>query len=246
MARIVADTTPPIELATRARLQAGRPHDRLLTGVHRLASRARSIASLRRLFGRWREVTARVEDRWRGITTEALLVPEFATPRRDAHLYVPLAYGQTRRVLRALRPGPEDVIADVGCGLGRVVAIAAQLKVSHVIGVENDADMADMARANIQTLRSRRSPVEIITGDAATADLSRVTMLILFNPFGPSTMRAMLDRLGTSLTENPRVVRIAYVNPTAEQELEGCQWLKRTATRSSVRFRHTVTLWQSR
>ena len=214
-------------------------------GVHRLADWARTVRLLRHVFGRWREGTARVEDRWHRIKTEALIEPDMVTPRDDAHLYVPLAYGQVRRVLRALRLGPNDVIADVGCGLGRLVALAAQLPVSHVIGMECDSSLADSARDNLRRLRNRRSPAEIVTVDAGTADFGRVTVLVLFNPFGPRTMRAMLDCLRASIDESPRLVRIAYVNPTAESELLRCGWLRRTATTRSATYRHAVSFWET-
>ena len=153
------DTDANAEVPPTPRSARGR------SGVHRLADWARSVRMLRHVFGRWREGTARVEDRWHRIKTEALIVPRMVTSRDDAHLYVPLAYGQVRRVLGALRPGPNDVIADV-------------------------------------------------------------------------TMAAMLERLRASIDENPRRVRIAYVNPTAESELLRCGWLRRTATTRSATYRH--------
>ena len=236
-----------VERAVAARLTPTDRHARQHAGpgALRLADWARSVRLLRRLFGGWRIRTARIEDRWRGIRTEALIVPRILTPRNDAHLYVPLAYGQARRVLRALRPGANDVIADVGCGLGRLVAMAAQLPVGKVIGMECDVSLAEAARKNIRTVRHRRSPTEIVTVDAAGADFDRVTVLVLFNPFGPLTMRAMLERLRVSLNVTPRVVRIAYVNPTAESELLRCGWLRRTGTSRSARYRHAVSFWET-
>ena len=239
------DVEVDAEVCTRVSKPGRRALDRSGTRVHRLADRARSVRILRILFGRWRGCSARVEDRWRGIRTETLIVPRIVTPRDDAHLYVPLTYGQARRVLGALRPGPNDVIADVGCGLGRLVALAAQLPISHVIGMECDPSIADVARDNMRTLRHRHSPTEIVTVDAAAADFDRVTVLVLFSPFGPRTMRAMLEQLRASLDANPRSVRIAYVNPTAENELHRCGWLRRTATSRSAKYRHAVSFWET-
>jgi predicted RNA methylase len=212
---------------------------------HQLADRVRSVTFLRAVLGRWRSLTSHCEDVFRGIRTERLITPKGNPSGADAHLYVPLAYGQTRRVLRALQLHPDDVVVDLGCGLGRVVALAAQRDVSRVIGIEFDVEIAELARQNMQTLRRRRSPAEVTVADAADASLDGVTVLILFNPFGPRTMQSVLAHLATSIENEPRTVRIAYVNPTAEAEFERVHWLTRTSSSRSARFRHTVSFWNA-
>ena len=62
----------------------------------------------------------------------------------------------------------------------------------QVIGLECDAAMADSARENIRRLRGRRSATLIVTADAAAADFGETTAIVLFNPFGPATVRSML------------------------------------------------------
>ena len=222
-----------------------RPCGWWLASAHALADRARSVERLSRFFGAWRSSTARVEDGRLGIRTERLLAPRVSTMHADAHLHVPLAYGQARRVVRALDVRSGDVIADVGCGLGRLVALLARSPATRVIGIECDPAMASMARRNVHALRGRRARVEILTMDAATATYCEVTCLVLFNPFGPGTMRAMLARLRASLIEDPRAVRIAYVNPTAEGELLRCGWLKRIGGSRSLWYRHEVSYWET-
>ena len=200
---------------------------------------------MRRMFGFWRGLTATVEDRWRGIATETVIVPRGVTSGDDVHLYLPLAYGQARMVLRTLHPTSTDVIMDVGCGLGRVVAMAARHNARHVVGVECDPDIAESARANMRRLPDGSSPTTILTGDAADVDFSTVTIVVLFNPFGPTTMQTMLECLRQSIEAQPRLVRIAYVNPTADSVLRECTWLTQTAATRSARFRYSVSFWQS-
>lgn len=224
---------------------AALPPGWLAAGAHRLADKARSDHRLSRLFGAWRSTTARLEDRRLGIRTERVVTPRAATAHADAHIHVPLAYGQARRVLRALGVRSGDVLADVGCGLGRVVALGARTPATRAIGIECDPTMASMARRNLETLRGRRAQVEILTSDAATASYHAVTCLVLFNPFGPGTMRDMLAQLRSSLVAHPRPVRIAYISPTAEAELERCEWLRRTGVARSFWYRHKVSYWET-
>lgn len=185
-------------------------------------------------------------DRWLGIHTESVDVPQAATEETDAHWYVPLAYGQARRVLRSLRLTNDDVVYDIGCGFGRVVCLAARYRVREVIGVECDARFGLQATTNIRRLRRLASPARIEVNDAAVANYDGATVVILFNPFGVATTRAVLQRLETSRAGQSGSVRIAYINPTAEQEFERCGWLTCTRRTRSLRFRHTTSYWESK
>lgn len=52
------------------------------------------------------------------------------------------------KMLDALDVSPSDVMLDVGCGLGYSTAVAAQLA-EFVVGLEDDADRAQEAQANL-------------------------------------------------------------------------------------------------
>ena len=73
------------------------------------------MPALRLLFGRWRGFTARAEDRWLRIKTEALIVSRAPTQQDDGHWYVPLAYGQARCSDNCGRPSQTSSwMSDVG------------------------------------------------------------------------------------------------------------------------------------
>ena len=215
-------------------------------GLVSFSDQARQLPVLRLAFGHWRRAASVLTDRWLGIQTESVDVPQAATELTDAHWYVPLAYGQARRVLRSLRLENDDVVYDIGCGFGRVVCLAAQHRVREVIGVECDARFGLAADANVRGLRRLASPVRIEVSDAAVANYDGATVVILFNPFGAATMRAVLKRLEAGRAEQSASVRIAYINPTAEAEFERCGWLTCTNRTRSLRFRHTTSYWESK
>src|SRR3546814_17646154 len=68
-----------------------------------------------------------------------------------------------------VRPGPNDVVMDFGCGKGRVVAFFATKGVRKSMGVEFRGELAEMARANGADLRGRTSEIEILHGDRQEA-----------------------------------------------------------------------------
>lgn len=69
------------------------------------------------------------------------------------------------RLIHALAPKPGERIVHVGAGTGYYSAIIAELvgPTGHVLAIETDARLADMARANL----SDRANAEVIAGDGA-------------------------------------------------------------------------------
>ena len=106
----------------------------------------------------------------------------------DGLWYAPPDYRYLRRIMRILRPGPEDVFYDIGSGMGRVLCVAAQWRISRVVGIELDRPRCNIARRNADRMRGRHAPIDVRCEDASTADLSDGTIYYLYNPFGPETV----------------------------------------------------------
>ncbi len=68
-------------------------------------------------------------------------------------------------LIDALKPRPGDVVAHIGAGTGYYTAILAELvgPAGHVLAVEADARLGEMARQNL----SDRANVEMVIGDGA-------------------------------------------------------------------------------
>ncbi|HVS53539.1 MAG TPA: class I SAM-dependent methyltransferase [Opitutaceae bacterium] len=164
-----------------------------------------------------------------------------AVERDDAHDYGYLAYHTYFAVLDALRLTPEDVVADLGCGKGRVVCIAAQYRVREVIGVEIDPALCVQAAINVARLRHRRTPVQFACQSAVDFDFDPVTAIVMFHPFGAATLNAVLARLHNSLARRPRRFQVAYCNPLLSPLLAAKPWLRlgacwRPASWSRLKF----------
>jgi SAM-dependent methyltransferase len=107
---------------------------------------------------------------------------------------------------------------DLGCGRGRAVLFAADRGFAGVLGVELDPDLVAQARQNVHRRLSRSaslsSPIEIRHGDASDVTLPDGPLLVwLYNPFGPGTLRDVLERLVENHRSAPRPVTMCYFNP---------------------------------
>lgn len=145
----------------------------------------------------------------------------------DARPYHSLHYRLYWRVLRHCRPAESDVIVDVGCGKGRVLCCAATFPARQVIGVEIDPALCAAARENAARMRGRRCPISVENTAAQEFDYTPATILVMFNPFGRDTMAAVIGRVGRSLADRPRRLRVVYGNPVDDDLLAAAPWLRR-------------------
>jgi SAM-dependent methyltransferase len=161
---------------------------------------------------------------------------------QDRGSYQAADYRNLRRMVRWLRPGPSDVFCDIGCGKGRALCVLARHALRRVIGVEISEALCETARRNADRLRARRTPIEIRCEDASVTDLSDVTIYYLYNPFGPDTMRDVLQNIHTSLQINPRKITFVYYNPRHLEVLRALDWLHLTHEFKTL-TRRRVTFW---
>jgi SAM-dependent methyltransferase len=149
-------------------------------------------------------------------------------------VYAPAVYADIFAGLCAAGVANDDVFADLGSGLGRAVFAAAHLGVKQVVGVEYEHSLHEAAEANRAACRLDRSAVAFHNADARDYDLSGVTLLFLFHPFGAPILQAVIDNLRVARRDRP--LRIVYHNPICETVLRDCGWLHEEA-RLPVRTR---------
>ncbi len=163
----------------------------------------------------------------------------------DSVAYVGYSYVKLWKYVSLLRPSSEDVVFDVGCGMGRILCTFARRSVRKCVGIEISAELAERARQNAAQLKGRKAPVEIRVGDAAEADYSEGTIYCFFNPFGIRTLQAVLQGIRESVESSPRRIRVAYFNAVFENVMESCGWLRCYGRRESLLTRGwgKVSLW---
>jgi lipid II:glycine glycyltransferase (peptidoglycan interpeptide bridge formation enzyme) len=148
-----------------------------------------------------------------------------ASKYNDGFSYQAPDYANIFKVAKVLDPCARDIFYDIGSGRGRVLCVMATYGMEKVVGVELVEDLCVQARLNAAQMRGRRSPIEVIIGDACQVDLREGTIYFFFNPFGPSTFREVLDNIRATLDSRDRTIRIVYYNAIYERILYESDWL---------------------
>lgn len=167
---------------------------------------------------------ARMGVRTRGeVRHESELIP--VSVGGDPRFYQPIYLFQWRKTLAAIPVEPATAtFVDLGAGLGRAVILAAERGFRRVVGVELDAELAAKAEENVRRWRARRGAgrrpgqeVVIAEGDAATYPLPDGPLVVLlYNPFGPTTLRLVLRHLADRKAAAGEPAYVAYLNPINE------------------------------
>lgn len=165
------------------------------------------------LYSMLRNSFGHVNDKRHGIETESVDSFRFRDVCADATRYEAVPYWLLKRIEQVVKPCPEDVFFDIGCGKGRALAMFALCPIRKCVGVEIDPALAQVAKRNADSLKGRVAPIEIRTENAAETDYSSGTIYFMFNPFGAATLTAVLQRIRESLVQQPRKICVVYYNP---------------------------------
>jgi SAM-dependent methyltransferase len=163
----------------------------------------------------------------------------------DALRYQASDYLNIRRVARKLHLGECDVFYDIGCGKGRVVCTLATYRLGRVIGIDLDETLCEIARKNAARMRGKKTPIDIRCEDAAVADLSDGTVFFMYNPFGPETLKKMLDNIGRSLERNWPIIKIVYYNAVFKDVFQEYKWLRPEPGLLTAVGRREIAFWES-
>jgi tRNA A58 N-methylase Trm61 len=115
----------------------------------------------------------------------------------------------------------EDVLVDVGSGLGHVPLVISICTPGRCIGIECESAYVEQAWRCSERLNLHR--VEFVQRDAREADLSAGTVFYLYTPFTGSILRAVLDRLRRHALVRP--IRVCSYGPCTP-ELAQEPWLE--------------------
>ncbi|MFE1601543.1 class I SAM-dependent methyltransferase [Methylobacterium sp. ID0610] len=122
---------------------------------------------------------------------------------------------------------------DVGCGLGRALAVATEFPFKSIIGVEYDTDICTIARNNseiIERLYPQRPVIKVVNGDATKIDLSEMDNLIffLYNPFKGNLTNIFINAVCDQILARPELkIFIIYYNPAQVHLFDSCPQFQR-------------------
>ena len=135
--------------------------------------------------------------------------------------YQPTPARHIFQMLARLALGEDDVLIDLGSGLGHVPLLVAIATPARSIGVEWQGAYVAAARQCAQELGLARA--RFVQGDAREADLSAGTVFYLYTPFGGDLLRAVLDQL--QLEARRRPIRVCTLGPCT-QSVARESWLR--------------------
>jgi SAM-dependent methyltransferase len=144
--------------------------------------------------------------------------------------FVPSAYADAFRYLKAADIGPDDVFVDLGAGYGRTAFVASWLGARRAVGVDLVQTLMDGAEANRVKSVLRDRDIEFICANALDFNEPDMSILYMFHPFGEAILEKVLSNLGEARSQqaNPPKLRIVYANPVYEGALVRTGWLRKT------------------
>jgi SAM-dependent methyltransferase len=182
-------------------------------------------------------VPARDRDAWMDVVWDAGEIPddEPCLPRGCVP-YLPCPVDTVLEALQLADVRPDDVVVDVGCGLGRTMALARLSTGAACIGIEIQPGLARAARGRAAWLNLSRC--RVLEGDAV--DLVRFvtigTVFFFYCPFGGERLHRVLGDL--EAIARTREIRICCV----DLPLPACDWLAPVASSSADLSDHRSTI----
>ena len=117
--------------------------------------------------------------------------------------------------------GPDDVLYDIGSGLGRVVILVSLLAGVRAVGVEYQPEYYSYARRCADELRVTRA--SFVNADARAVDYADGTIFYMFTPFKGAMLGSVLE----TLREEARSRRITICSyGSCTRFLFGLPWLR--------------------
>jgi SAM-dependent methyltransferase len=141
--------------------------------------------------------------------------------RKHFSRYEPLNYYTSSRLLNYLKPGDLSTgFLDVGCGKGRLMAMAAAYGFTDITGIDFSKKLCEAAARVCRSIESKypNTSFDIEYADARYYAISEsVGVIFLFNPFDAEVMGEFIKRVFESLERRNRPLKILYANPQCKQ-----------------------------
>lgn len=132
--------------------------------------------------------------------------------------YIPSGVAPIVRAVQLAPIGPEDVVIDVGAGLGKVTLLVHLLTGARVRGIELQPGLVAAATERAQALGLDAIAYEL--ADARFAELDGASVVYLYLPFTGATLAAALEQIHAAARQRQLVIC------TLGLDLRGHGWLR--------------------
>ena len=164
-----------------------------------------------------------------GTATQALAADEVA--------YQPTPVRHVLDLLQRTALGADDVLLDLGAGLGQVALLAALLSPARACGIEIEPAYVASARQSAAELGLRRAT--FLCQDLAQTDLGEGTVFYLYTPLRGAAWTRLLERLRAEATRRP--IRLCGFGPCT-LALRQAPWLRAMGQAQA----HRVAVFEAR
>ena len=139
---------------------------------------------------------------------------QFKSINKDNIHYEPLFYSDLFTVFKKISINSGDTIIDLGCGTGRMALMFAMFyKPNRIIGIDFIKELIDAANKNRDKVRRKLNcNVDFYVSDVTKFQFDKITMFLMFNPFGTKTFEEVIDKIKKSTIRYPRKIKIIYWN----------------------------------
>jgi len=128
--------------------------------------------------------------------------------------YEPTSYAVLERLAEAGYIGREDILADYGCGKGRVGFFMSYVLGCRTIGVEYSRPLFDAASENLETFSGRQKDgISFVCENAETYEVDEANCFYFFNPFSVRILQTVIQRIYESYYVNPRRMYLFFYYP---------------------------------
>lgn len=140
-----------------------------------------------------------------------------ASLENEMVFYQPTPVRHVLDMIHRTRLGGDDVVVDLGSGMGHVPLLVSICTDACACGIERESAYVESARRAAKALHVDRAT--FIAQDARDADVSRGTVFYLYTPFTGGMLRHMLDRLHDEARQRSfRVVTLGPCTPAVAGE----------------------------
>lgn len=149
-------------------------------------------------------------DRWIDGIFGLQELPEDSALPRGCVPYLPCPVDPLLRMIELAEVAADDVFVDIGCGLGRAMALVHRLTGAQAIGLEIQPALVRQSRDLLQRLGAEH--VVVAEGDAVRnlEDVAHGSVFFLYCPFSGPRLNLVLDRLES--IARTRVIRVCSVD----------------------------------
>lgn len=133
----------------------------------------------------------------------------------NATLYMPACYDVLQEVFNRVWPNKKSHFVDIGCGKGRVMAVAAHHRFTKISGVDFSPALCKAAEKNMEITKEIFPDIQynIEVNDAFFYTIpTDADFIFMFNPFNEIIMSGVANNIIDSYRKKPRKITLIYLN----------------------------------